>query len=193
MKLFLTRHGETVENVTGIIQGHLPGQLSQKGYKQAKKLAARLKYIKFDVIYSSDLKRASDTAKEILKFHKKTPFYLTKNLRERNLGKYQGMKNCEISWGEVNEGIETFNEMRERANSFLNQVYQKHFGQTVLFVAHGGINCQLLSIVSGEKSKLIFDTKHPKNTSIYIIDFDENSKGRIILNNCTEHLPKKLN
>lgn len=188
MKLFLTRHGETIENVNGTIQGHLPGHLNNIGKQQAKKLGERLKNEKFDVIFSSDLKRAKDTAKEILKYHPNTPIYYVEDLRERYLGKYQGRNKSEIGWEEMNDGTESFDEMRKRAKFFLNKVYKKYNDKKVLFVAHGGINCQLLSIISGEKSKFIFDTKHPKNTSVYIIDFDKKSNSKIILNNCTKHL-----
>ena len=45
MKLFLVRHGETEENQQGIMQGHMPGRLSEIGKLQAKKLALRLKNV----------------------------------------------------------------------------------------------------------------------------------------------------
>ena len=64
MKLIITRHGETIENVKGIAMGSLPGNLSKKGKKQAKLVAKRLKNININAIYTSDLKRAYDTAKE---------------------------------------------------------------------------------------------------------------------------------
>ena len=48
MKLILTRHGETIENKKGILQGQKIGTLSKKGIKQAKKLALRLKGKKID-------------------------------------------------------------------------------------------------------------------------------------------------
>ena len=48
MRLILTRHGETEENVADIIQGHLPGKLSEKGIAQVKKVAKRLKDEKID-------------------------------------------------------------------------------------------------------------------------------------------------
>lgn len=83
MRLIITRHGETLENMEGIVQGHMHGTLSKKGIEQAEKLAKALKDEQIDYIYSSDLKRASDTAREISKFHKNVPFQLTKDLRER--------------------------------------------------------------------------------------------------------------
>ncbi len=86
MKLIITRHGETEENRTGIVQGHLPGQLSESGIEQAQKLALRLKGEKIDVIYSSDLDRASDTAKEIAKDHPSVPIRFVRDLidQEKN-------------------------------------------------------------------------------------------------------------
>ena len=92
MRLILTRHGETEENKIGIMQGHLPGKLSAEGIEQAQKLALRLKDEKIDFIYSSDLARASDTAKEIASFHPHAPIKFVEDLRERNLGEFQGKK-----------------------------------------------------------------------------------------------------
>lgn len=83
MRLIITRHGETEENTAGIIQGHLPGKLSDRGIAQAKKVALRLKNEKIDAIYSSDLARTSDTAKEIAKFHPTIPIEFVKELREK--------------------------------------------------------------------------------------------------------------
>ena len=92
MRLIITRHGETEENQAGILQGHLPGKLSVLGIEQARKVALRLKDEKIDLIFSSDLARASDTAKEIAKFHPNVPVKFVKDLRERNYGEFQGKK-----------------------------------------------------------------------------------------------------
>jgi len=82
MRIILTRHGQTEENLQGILQGHLQGKLSQLGKEQARKLALRLKDEKIDYIYSSDLARAADTAKEIAKYHPDTPIKFVKDMRE---------------------------------------------------------------------------------------------------------------
>jgi len=81
MKLFITRHGETIENINNICQGHIEGQLSKEGINQAKKLANRFKDEQINAIYSSDLNRAVDTAKQILKFHPDLTLILDKRLR----------------------------------------------------------------------------------------------------------------
>ena len=65
MRLILTRHGQTEENVKRILQGHMPGKLTPLGIEQAKKLASRLKDENIDAIYSSDLARTTDTTKEM--------------------------------------------------------------------------------------------------------------------------------
>jgi 2,3-bisphosphoglycerate-dependent phosphoglycerate mutase len=98
MRLIITRHGETEENKAGIMQGHLQGKLSEKGINQAKKVALRLKDEKIDFVFSSDLARASDTTKEIAKYHFHTPIEFVKDLRERNLGEFQGKKKSDFGW-----------------------------------------------------------------------------------------------
>jgi broad specificity phosphatase PhoE len=89
MKIILTRHGRTVENDAGILQGHLPGTLNDTGKEQARKLAERLSWERIDRAYSSDLARAADTANTIMAFHPDTPLEFTEELREASLGDWQ--------------------------------------------------------------------------------------------------------
>jgi broad specificity phosphatase PhoE len=188
MKLVLTRHGETVENTKKILQGHRPGRLSALGKNQAKKLAIRLKDEKFSAIYSSDLKRAVDTAKEIAKYHKNIPVHFIDHLRERNLGSYQGRKSGEIDWDNIPSDVETLESMQTRARKFLKKVHQKHSDETVLFVGHGGLNRAMLSVILKKKIKKFFSIEKPKNTSVYIIEIDKNLKSKVIVENCIKHL-----
>ena len=142
MRLILTRHGETIENKMGIIQGHLPGKLSKLGKEQAKKLAKRLKNEKIDFIYSSDLARAADTAKEIAKFHPIIPVEFVEDLRERYLGSFQGTKTNEIHDDKIHllesterhEDIETNVELYQRINKFFNFVLNKHPNNNVYLI-----------------------------------------------------------
>ena len=52
------------------------------GWYQARKVAERLQSEKIDYVYSSDLARSANTAKEIMKYHLGTPVQFTKELRE---------------------------------------------------------------------------------------------------------------
>lgn len=116
MKLIITRHGETEENRAGILQGHLPGTLTDKGITQAKKLAQRLKDEKIDHIYSSDLARAADTAELIAEYHPNTPLDMIEELRERDAGELEGTDIADID-DDLTEfpSAESTSELYERA------------------------------------------------------------------------------
>lgn len=190
MKLILTRHGETVENTQGIHQGHLPGKLSDQGINQAKKLAERLKDEKIDAIFSSDLARAADTAKEILKFHPNTPFKFVKELRERYGGDFQGKRKGESGLSknaDLDRG-ETFEQLFDRAEKFLHEVLHKHKDDLVLFVGHNKINRAMVCVITGKSSKEIKGMENLKNTSICIFDIDEEKNHKIHAFNCVKHL-----
>lgn len=62
IELILSRHGETEENKLHIMQGQLPGHLSELGKQQAEALAEMLDKEELDVIVCSDLARSYDTA-----------------------------------------------------------------------------------------------------------------------------------
>ena len=104
MKLIVVRHGETEENLKGQMQGHIPGKLTQKGIEQAKKLALRLKDKKIDVIYSSDLARASDNSKIIAEKHPDTPLIFTEKLREISRGEWEGKTAKELGFENYPKG-----------------------------------------------------------------------------------------
>src|ERR1051325_8568524 len=100
MRVILTRHGETFENANKITMGQgIDGVLNEEGVQQARKLADRLKEEKIDFAYTSDLKRAISTTEEILKYHPHTKMICVSELRERNLGIYEGKPNFE--WKEA--------------------------------------------------------------------------------------------
>ncbi len=65
-KLYITRHGETLWNTEGRMQGWNDSPLTDLGIKQAEWLRERIKDLKIDVIYSSPSGRAYNTA-EIIK------------------------------------------------------------------------------------------------------------------------------
>jgi probable phosphoglycerate mutase len=196
MKLILIRHGETIENVKGIIQGHLPGKLTKKGIEQAKKLALKLKDEKIDYIYSSDLARASDTTKEIIKFHPNTPIEFTNDLRERNSGEYQGKNKKEIKWakeGDFKNYIEpkkgeTRTEICSRAKGFYDHIIKKHKEKNILLVGHGGINTALTSVIMGKSFVDVLKMGEMKNTCIIIFEINKDKNHKIRLFNCTKHL-----
>lgn len=126
MKLFVVRHGETIENATGYIMGHNPGRLTKEGVAQSKLLGKRLAKEKIDIFYCSDLRRTKDTLKEVLKYHKKTPVVYSPDIRERNLGVFQGKKRNEVNWNKLSgsfmnqkpKGGESLMELKKKSPEF---------------------------------------------------------------------------
>jgi len=90
MKITAVRHGETEGNVLQITQSHAPGKLTRNGIEQAKNISLLLQDERFDVAYSSDLKRAFDTALIIMEKHANVELVRTPLLRERSLGLLDG-------------------------------------------------------------------------------------------------------
>lgn len=188
MKIILTRHGRTIENAKQILQGHMQSRLSAEGIEQAKKLARRLKNEKIEVIYSSDLKRAADTAKEIAKYHKNIPVYFVEELRERNLGSLQGKHRRKVNWKKIPKDVETLAAMKKRMKKFLAETHKKHPNKNVLIVSHGGIGRSLLAAIRKKPAKSIFEMPKMKNTAVYVIEINEKARGKVILENCIKHL-----
>ncbi|EKD86170.1 MAG: hypothetical protein ACD_37C00433G0001 [uncultured bacterium] len=149
---YVVRHATSEWNEKGIIQGHKNPQLSKSGIEEAKILAKKLKVIKFDFVFSSDLLRAKKTA-EIIALEHKLEVQTTKLLRERHFGEFEGRPNTE--YAVVNEtlrkltleerysfkthGIESDKEIVERLITFLREVAISNPGKKILVVTHGGI------------------------------------------------------
>lgn len=146
MRLTITRHGQTEENLKGVVQGQNPGNLTRKGIEQAKNLALKLKDENFDLIYSSDLKRCKDTTKEIIKYHSTTPVIYSKDIREISFGSLQGRAASGIDWSIYNGGFldmrpgggESRRELYDRVNKFLIGIRDDHQDDSILLVTHGG-------------------------------------------------------
>ena len=195
MKLIITRHGETIENQQGIIQGHLDGKLSEIGIEQAKKLADRLEREEIEYIYSSDLSRALNTTKEISRFYPSVPLEVTRELRERYLGDLQGEKAPEnwasMKWSlELSRkfNLETSEEIFERAKNFSERLQNKHYREKVLLVAHNGINQALITYLLGRSWQDIGRLKKLGNTSVTIFGFDKYMQPSLELMDSTKYL-----
>ena len=150
-QLFIVRHGETVWNREGRIQGHTDVTLSDRGVEQATRLADRLGPVPFDAAYASDLSRASATASLILN-GRDVPLYPTPRLREYHKGAFEGMTDAELRSRFPDEypsyvskdldyapdGGESTRDVSERMSSIIREIKERHLGERVLVVGHGG-------------------------------------------------------
>jgi len=173
-KIYLIRHGETEGAETKRYKGHIDVPLSEEGIKQMERLAGfisakaqKCKSAKatsaLTSVYCSDLSRAVKSAELIAGPHGLRPVIMPE-LRERNFGIWEGMTFDEIREKHPDEfnawasnplqhspmGGESTIEVRDRAVRAFNKIIEKHEGQNIAIVAHGGINrimlCELLGI-----------------------------------------------
>jgi probable phosphoglycerate mutase len=151
-RLCLVRHGETAWNAEGRVQGQLDVPLNQTGFAQARALARVLSKEAFSAIYSSDLTRARQTAQPIADLLKQK-VVLNESLRERHYGAFQGMTYTEAS-ERIPEGYarfkakdpaydfgtgESLSRFNERALACIHDLVEKHAGENLLLVTHGGV------------------------------------------------------
>ena len=177
MNIFLIRHGQTDWNLNKKVQGFTDIPLNDFGRLQAEEIREKLKDIDFDLVVSSPLQRAYETAKiicenrnlEILKderikerdfrLNEGIPFHNNRDFRERVWS-----INPDIQL----EGSESYFDFYARVSSFLDELIQEHWDdkktkvKNILLVAHGGI-----AVVLGHYFKGV-----PENENLreYIID-----------------------
>ena len=94
--LILARHGETDWNRDGIWQGHGDPPLNELGRRQAAELAERMADVEIEALYSSDLRRAYETA-EIVGRAKGVEITADPDLREMDVGSWSGLTTEEIA------------------------------------------------------------------------------------------------
>jgi len=186
---WLIRHGETIENAQGICQGQTPGTLSEDGMMQAKALAEYLKNEEFDVIYSSDLRRTMKTTEEVLRFHPGYEIIPEPLLRERFLAGWQG-KPFPKNWNEVGlpEGAETSEDLIVRAKAFLSLLKERHEGQKVFAMSHGGLIRAFWTVLHNLDNDSYSRWDAPENTSISRFELNEDGSVNELVRNLAEHL-----
>ena len=197
MYLIITRHGETLENKKGLFLGQLPGSLSSKGIRQAKKLALRLSNHQIDFIYSSDLARAIETTNEIAKYHPGALISYVEELREQHLGDYQGSRIKDIlrdshhtKWSLQPINGETLQKLFSRAKQFMTFLLSNHTNDTVLIVGHNGINKALITTTTCNNFEDMLNLENQRNTSVNIFKVFTNGSYKRITSNCLKHLSK---
>lgn len=152
VKLILIRHGQTEWNTTGKFQGWTDVFLSETGKKQIKKLAENFPVDHIDLLYSSDLKRAVDTAKTFSDYFG-CKIQLEPAFREVCFGDWEGLTYREINeeWShecsmfytspdclKIPNG-ETFSEVQERAFGKIENIVSMHNDKTIVVISHGAV------------------------------------------------------
>lgn len=138
-RLVLIRHGETDWNVEGRYQGQADPPLNKKGLEQARQLAGEMEDLGLDLIYSSPLQRAHQTA-EILADHLEIPLHIEPRLMEIHQGDWQTRLRSEIEnlypelfnrwqtepWMVTPPQGEHLNQVQQRVDSAIDEILAKH-------------------------------------------------------------------
>lgn len=146
VRILITRHGQTKQNVDGTVQGKEHGEVNGKGFTQIKDLIKRLKIEDINRIISSDIPRCKITTEEILK-EKELPVEYTSIIREKDNGSLVGKSHKDFNWDDLPGTFETrkapdgenLEEVRERGKIFFERLREKYgkTDETILVVSHG--------------------------------------------------------
>lgn len=154
----------------------------------------RLKEEKIDKIFSSDLARTVDTTAGILKSLSDTPVEYVEEIRERYLGKLEGMRADLVDWEVEGDAIEFYegesiDQFCSRLFVFLESVLKEHLDDTVLFVCHGGVIRGLRSLITKQSyTELRESLGSAHNGSISIFELDANMGYEMVVYDDTSHL-----
>lgn len=150
---FLVRHGETDWNLVGRIQGSTDIPLNETGRAQAQATGEKMQGRRWDVIISSPLSRAMETASIIAKavgLPEPTPIA---DIVERHYGEAEGMTGPELEAFYPNDtpvpGRETREAVKERVIAALHAIAKENLGKNVIVVAHGGVIRAVLQSTTG--------------------------------------------
>ncbi len=155
MKLYLVRHGQTEKNKYGLVQGQTEADLSLKGIEDAKKLQDLISSLNIDVVISSPLRRAIDTARIIT--DNKYPINIDDRIIERNWGMCEGVSIENVDtvkcWNfyinTCENKIEKVQDFMKRLSEFLEDIRIKYSDKNVLVVTHSAVLRGMHYLING--------------------------------------------
>lgn len=207
LNIYLIRHGKTVWNTEGRLQGSEDSPLVEEGIEGAKKVGQALKEIKFTAAYSSMQKRAQDTANYILGENNESniPHFHHRGLNEFDFGAWEGVKSLDLHENDEywvmkktpalykaeSNGGELFQDLYDRAVRIFQQIAKLHKdNENVLIVSHGMTLTLLTAVLKGlHWHDFRNEEKHcfVKNTAINIARVKDGVIEMVEFNN-VEHL-----
>ena len=170
--LYLLRHGETVNTLDGPLRynGHFDVDITAKAKAQMIQRGLEFADRNITTVYASDLKRCR-IGGEIIADKIGCPLVLRETLREMKMGDWEGLTLAEVRerFPEQVEkkfadflnyripDSETVQEVGERIFPEFDKIIARHQGETILIVAHGGVNLLFISRILGLPSAEIFN------------------------------------
>lgn len=162
-------HGTTTDNEKNLATGWAPGELSDLGVKQSKKLGGLVADKNFSVVFCSDSRRAIDSAR--LAFNDKYKIIQDKRLREANYGYFTlklaaNFKNNLIKYVDSPfPNGESYRDVEKRVANFLKETVKKYDGKHIAIVAHQAPQLALEVLLKGKtwEQAIKEDWRHTKS------------------------------
>ncbi|MDO4466139.1 MAG: histidine phosphatase family protein [Bacillota bacterium] len=191
MKIYLVRHGETIFNKRGRVQGWCDSPLTELGIRQAKNVGKNMRNIPFEKAYCSTLERVVDTAEYILA-GRDVELEERKEIKEFNFGIYDGDYEKDVfnhrthMQGFRDVGGENMPDVSKRMLAFLEKIGNMYPKGNVLVVSHGG---SIMNVMHALDHKKVVEQEKLgnkiENCSVTILNY-ENGQFRIDdYGNCT--------
>ncbi len=178
-EIYLVRHGQSKHNQERIIAGQRDSELTEQGFEDARSIATAIGRSDFDLIYSSDLGRARQTAETIADtLGLSCRIGLTPLLRELDYGVYTNQPvegafralNYRLVQDQCYPGGESFQDLEKRVAHFVDQIHTEALGKRILITAHAGSIRMLL---------ILFDPVHRRE---YLTQtFSNRYLGKVVL------------
>ena len=200
MKIYVIRHGETQQNIEGVIQGQFDSTLTCAGVEMARAVGVELarKGVHFDAVFTSPLSRAKNTALAVLNGmgDNKTPIVEDARIAECCMGSAEGKHfrkgECEIDASVIKlfwedpfafpgfEGGELARDVIARTQEFLFELAaQKNKYETVLVSTHGFALRGMLNCVY-ENKRDYWHGHVPYNCSVSIVESSDEGNLRLV-------------
>lgn len=193
--LYVIRHGQVAKSRPHSYNGQLDVPLSVIGVQQMERLADWAASLGTDAIYCSDLRRTVEGAQSVSR-RCTVPVSATPLLREKHFGKWEGLTYEEAEARFPSEwqawladpadarppGGETYREVEARVVPFARRVVCDHIGQTVLILAHGGVNRVILCRALGLSLHRVFRIEQDY-ACVNRIDCSADNRWQVVLIN----------
>jgi broad specificity phosphatase PhoE len=175
--LGLFRHGQTDWNINFLLQGVTDIPMNQTGIEQVELAAKAIKAEDWDVVLTSPLSRARQTAEIIASQNGFPEIIVDELLIERSFGEAEGLSHeqwrAKYSNLDHIPGGESRSQLAERSKRLLETISQELAGKRVLAISHGALIRTLISIAS--RNELPRDGERLGNASLNVVKHSENT------------------
>ena len=176
MKLYVVRHGETIENSNNCLCGRINSSLTENGIQQANEIRNYFENKKIDLIVSSPLDRCKQTA-EIIS-NNQIPITYSDSLLGRDHGEFTGVHKSKVNFDEYwnynlnikYESAENIRDLYNRVKLLIEDLKNKYSDKNIIIVTHSGILRVLYYYFAGIPENGVLSEIEIKNCEVYEYD-----------------------